>query len=111
SHGKAVGELLDILIPSGSGDNVAAVEFGAVDGMPWVKACDSGVIIEHVHGIPGIGKYRNFGKDVQGALEWAAQTAGDQEPMVVAGSLYLMGDVLRRLRQAKVKGDGEEEVD
>ena len=91
------------------GDKVVLVEFGPVDGMPWVKpmavekleeavmrASETSSGIDSVQVVTG-------GKDISLALREAtnlAQDSGRELPMVVAGSLYLVGDVLRLLREA-----------
>ena len=75
------------------GDCVVAVEFGHVQGMPWVrpvaaedfKACEADRRIESYKG------------DLKSALQRACIVA-DEGPLVIAGSLYLVGDVLRLLR-------------
>lgn len=99
SQGKELhGILKPLLYP---GDVVAAVEFGPVDGMPWVQATPaqdilaaasaSGVDSTHLH---------NSSADISGALRWAAAAAAGG-PIVIAGSLYLVSDVLRLLRAAQ----------
>jgi folylpolyglutamate synthase len=99
SQGKELEGILKPLLHLG--DIVAVVEFGPVDGMPWVQpmpaqdiltaASASGVDSTHLH---------NSGTDISGALRWAA-TAASGGPIVIAGSLYLVSDVLRLLRTAK----------
>jgi folylpolyglutamate synthase len=42
----------------------------------------------------------NSGSDVPGALRWAT-TVAEGGPLVIAGSLYLVSDVLRLLREAE----------
>jgi folylpolyglutamate synthase len=97
SQGKDVKKLLSILLRSG--DQVAATEFPAVEGMPWVspvpcrQICDSidEAVEENAH------VERACFKSVPDALAWAVhKSAGG--PMVVAGSLYLVSEVHRRLR-------------
>jgi folylpolyglutamate synthase/dihydropteroate synthase len=41
-----------------------------------------------------------FGRDVVGGLKRASEIA-DEGPLVVAGSLYLVGSVLRALRESQ----------
>jgi folylpolyglutamate synthase/dihydrofolate synthase len=99
SQGKELEGILKPLLHPG--DIVAAVEFGPVDGMPWVQpmpaqdilaaASASGVENSHLH---------NSGADISGVLRWAATAAGGG-PIVIAGSLYLVSDVLRLLRTAR----------
>ncbi|TVY43311.1 putative dihydrofolate synthetase [Lachnellula subtilissima] len=103
SQGKELeGILKPLLHPD---DFVAAVEFGAVDGMPWVQAMDSKDILSAASN-SGVKKTQlyNAGADVSGALRWAA-TVADGSPIVIAGSLYLVSDVLRLLRTAKAFKD------
>ncbi|CAZ79277.1 unnamed protein product [Tuber melanosporum] len=86
SKGKDVKEMLGILLRPG--DKVVAVEFGPVDGMPWVTATSTGDIIgavreafgEEIEAVDG-------GKDVLGGVKAALELAGDEGRTVVAGSL------------------------
>ena len=100
SRGKDLQELFRPLVQSG--DNVVAVEFGAVDGMPWVHPTPSKEVLAMLMHGAELGERRDAGADVAGALRWGSDTA-DGGPLVVAGSLYLVSDVLRLLRDA---GDG-----
>lgn len=100
SKGKDLQELLRPLVRNG--DNAVVVEFGAVDGMPWVQPAPSGQILEILRSDHVLGEYLDAGGDVLGALRWSSKTARGG-PLVVAGSLYLVSDVLRLLRDA---GDG-----
>lgn len=85
-------------------DSVAAVRFGAVDGMPWVKAADPKTILD-LAGQHGIEPSRQFDgrDDVEGTIKLASAKA-DSGPIVIAGSLYLVSDVLRLLREYKSRG-------
>ncbi|KAF2405215.1 folylpolyglutamate synthase [Trichodelitschia bisporula] len=79
-------------------DAVAAVEFGSVDGMPWVQPMKADDVAATIDGLDQGVTVQVFGTDVKAALDWAA---GDGSvPVVVTGSLYLVGDVLRLLRDA-----------
>jgi folylpolyglutamate synthase len=82
------------------GDRVAAVRFGPVDGMPWVKPADPIQLLQKAtrYGVKETAMY-DAGDDVKGALNWASQAAGDG-PLVIAGSLYLVSSVLRLLRES-----------
>ncbi|KAK0335762.1 folylpolyglutamate synthase [Friedmanniomyces endolithicus] len=98
SSTKDVSEMLRILLRPG--DKVFAVEFGSVDGMPWVEPLGSEKIVEAVESVPAIaGQVEAVacGRDVTSAMR-RASNAAEGGPMVVAGSLYLVGDVLRLLR-------------
>jgi len=98
SGGKELEGLLKPLLRPG--DCISAVEFGPVDGMPWVKATDPQEILDAAVAI-GLEQslQHNAGSDLSAALRWATETAAGG-PLVVAGSLYLVSDVLRLLRKA-----------
>ncbi|KZZ86979.1 dihydrofolate synthetase Fol3 [Ascosphaera apis ARSEF 7405] len=106
SEGKSMDEILDTIIRPNSGDYIATVEFGAVDGMPWVRPCESTALAGEVSKVQGLGEIKSFGADLKGALRWAEGKAvalgtNDNEgSIVIAGSLYLVGSVLRELREA-----------
>lgn len=100
SGSKDVKEILSPLLKDG--DAIFAVEFGPVDGMPWVRPLPASQLLEAAKAIvppPGSLTVQSCGKDVAGALK-AACINSSGGPMVVAGSLYLVGDVLRSLRDA-----------
>ncbi|KAL8695314.1 MAG: hypothetical protein Q9218_000213 [Villophora microphyllina] len=97
SAGKSVRGLLSFLIQPE--DNIVAVEFGPVDGMPWVSSADAASILEEARSLGVMGSLQNAESNVIDALKRAAKTAAGN-PMVVAGSLYLVSDVLRLLRQS-----------
>lgn len=95
SAGKDLRELLSFLLQSG--DNIVAVEFGPVDGMPWVSPVDPGSILEQARSLGVVGSLQNAGRSVHDALNMAVETAAGS-PLVIGGSLYLVSDVLRLLR-------------
>jgi len=99
SQGKALEDMVKPLVHPG--DGVAAVRFGEVKGMPWVHAVDSEDILAAVtaSGVNTPQQY-NAGSDIPSSLRWATAVA-DGGPIVVAGSLYLVSDVLRLLRDAE----------
>ncbi|MCJ1374688.1 folylpolyglutamate synthase [Loxospora ochrophaea] len=98
SQGKDLKTILSVLLrPS---DNLATVEFGAVDGMPWVKPSSAQDIMDSARRATDLGKTYVAHADVNGALRWAAEVSGGGS-LVVAGSLYLVSDVLRSLRNAE----------
>lgn len=112
SDSKDISELLAPLLKPG--DAFCAVEFGPVDGMPWVKAMEAEQVARAAEGIilggrgggedeAGKSSGNVFGRDVVGGLKRASEIAGEG-PLVVAGSLYLVGSVLRALRESQ---DGE----
>ena len=84
------------------GDHVIAVEFGPVDGMPWVKARSAEQIAEAADAVrPGIDA-RSVGRDLHGALVSACELADEDEgEVVICGSLYLAGDTHRLLREMR----------
>jgi dihydrofolate synthase len=92
SRGKPVHELLKCLVQPG--DTVIATQFGVVDGMPWVKSAPAKDIAD---GAFELGCQTAVVEDVEEALMHAAEVAGGG-PLVVAGSLYLVSDVLRGFR-------------
>ncbi|KAI9830334.1 MAG: hypothetical protein M1819_005715 [Sarea resinae] len=95
SNGKDVEDIFGSLIEPG--DLVAAVAFGPVDGMPWVKSTDPTKLLKHISANTSHGCTLNAGEDVLAALKWASDISANG-PLVVAGSLYLVSDVLRILR-------------
>lgn len=99
SEGKELdGILKPLLRPT---DCVAAVKFGPVDGMPWVQPMHPRDILASVSST-GVSEFQQYdaGNDLSGALRWAVTVAADG-PVVIAGSLYLVSDVLRLLRDAE----------
>lgn len=96
SAGKDIQEILQLVLRPE--DSVVTVEFGPVDGMPWVKAMDANAIVEVARriGVAHADK-QEPATDVAAALRNASVKAGDG-PLVIAGSLYLVSDVLRLLR-------------
>lgn len=81
------------------GDNVATAEFGPVDGMPWVSATNAGELAETIRSIPEINQVKSFVGDLLPAIKWAHEVSQGR-PLVIAGSLYLISDVHRLLREA-----------
>lgn len=98
SEGKELEGILKPLLHQG--DCIAAVQFGPVDGMPWVRAmdCESVLAAASKLGIDQSQLY-NAGADISRALRWGTEAAAGGS-LVVAGSLYLVSDVLRLLRKA-----------
>ncbi|KAF4540221.1 Dihydrofolate synthetase fol3 [Lasiodiplodia theobromae] len=99
SYGKAMIEMLKPLLRNG--DSVVAAEFGPVDGMPWVKPTPAGEIVAAANATATLHETAECGPDVPAALKKAAalaSTDGSEAPLVIAGSLYLVSDVLRLLR-------------
>jgi dihydrofolate synthase len=99
SQGKELQGILEPLLRPG--DCVAAVQFGPVDGMPWVEAMTPQDILSAAAAV-GVNAtlLHDAGSDLSSALRWTA-TVANGGPMVIAGSLYLVSDVLRLLRDAE----------
>lgn len=99
SQGKELAGILKPLLRSD--DCVAAVSFGPVDGMPWVQAMAPEEILTAASNT-GIETAQLFNAEggLNDALRWAVTTA-DGGPIVIAGSLYLVSDVLRLLRHSE----------
>jgi folylpolyglutamate synthase len=96
SAGKDVSEIMKILLRDG--DNMAAVEFGLVDGMPWVNPMKSANILQVASDIGlSISARQDAQTDVTAGLNWASEISNDG-PLVVAGSLYLVSEILKLLR-------------
>jgi folylpolyglutamate synthase/dihydrofolate synthase len=82
-------------------DRVAAVEFGPVDGMPWVQALPAGDIKTAAMKLHPEVETKICGRDLKAALKWVAHgKVRSSAPVVVTGSLYLASDLLRMLRDA-----------
>ena len=100
SKGKPLEEiLLTILRPK---DHLVAVEFGPVDGMPWVHATKSADILRAAEHVCQVSQTYDAGVNVEDALKRAAEIASGGL-LVVAGSLYLVSDVLRTWRVRRVE--------
>ncbi|KAL2148795.1 hypothetical protein VTH82DRAFT_1942 [Thermothelomyces myriococcoides] len=98
TQGKDMDGIFSLLLRPG--DQVTAVRFGPVDGMPWIKPADPAELLGLAarHGAQQAAIH-NAGDDVKGAMIWASQTAKDG-PIVISGSLYLVSSVLRALRDS-----------
>lgn len=100
SEGKDLAELLSDLIKAD--DYVIATQFGPVDGMPWVKPTNTSAILATARGM-GVSERRlGCSASVLEALSKAAHVSQDG-PMVIAGSLYLVSDVLRLIRGTRLR--------
>ncbi|EEP80701.1 conserved hypothetical protein [Uncinocarpus reesii 1704] len=98
SQGKDTEELFGSMFKPG--DNVVAVEFGPVAGMPWVQSVNTTNLVTVARSVSDLGAVEGFGANVVGGLNWAS-TVSAGGPMVIAGSLYLVSEVLRLLREAQ----------
>lgn len=83
-------------------DNVVAVGFSEVDGMPWVSPINPGTILEVARSLGISGSLHNAGRNVLSGLRFADRIAA-ANPIVICGSLYLVSDVLRLLRDTRVQ--------
>lgn len=97
SEGKDFAEVSRHLLHPG--DAVAAVEFGPVDGMPWVRAMKADALLKAMR-LEKSSEQHNAARDVLGSIQWAVEAAAGG-PLVIAGSLYLVSDVLRLLRDGQ----------
>ena len=97
SRGKNIQELLSRLLKPG--DRMIASKFGPVDGMPWVQSMNVEEIL-HSASMLGIPIQTHSAKNIDHALCLATQVSNGG-PMVVAGSLYQVSDVLRLLRKSE----------
>ena len=86
-------------------DDVIAVEFGPVAGMPWVKSLAAERLVELAKESRNLTQTHAV-STVEEALH-LAQEIHQANRIVVAGSLYLVSDILRLLRS---KGTSEEEL-
>jgi folylpolyglutamate synthase len=68
--------------------------------MPWVTSTNAQELASSIQAIHDIGQVQSFEGDLLPALTWASQEA-QGESLVIAGSLYLVSDVLRLLREAQ----------
>lgn len=94
SEGKDFVEISRILLRPG--DSIVAVEFGAVDGMPWVKPMQAEAILKAAAQVE-LSSQHNAHRDIADALACAVKTAAGGG-LVIAGSLYLVSDILKQLR-------------
>lgn len=93
SKGKDIQKILSILMRPG--DNILATRFGPVDGMPWVQSADLNQILHESKEL-GILQQNEAMEDLVHGLQRASDLS-NEGPLVVAGSLYLVSDVLRLL--------------
>lgn len=99
SQGKDIAGIFRHLFKPG--DHVITVQFGPVEGMPWVQAASSEEVLSQIQDMVELG-HSSSSPSIRKALEWAAKISSEG-PIVVAGSLYLVSDVLRLLRVEKGK--------
>ncbi|KAF1350879.1 Mur ligase [Delphinella strobiligena] len=88
--------------------SVIATRFGPVDGMPWVKSMSPLDILEQVRQVTIVSQdpimrltFNCASNDLVEALQNACEDAREKDGLVVvAGSLYLVGDILRMVRDS-----------
>ncbi|RFU27928.1 hypothetical protein B7463_g8415, partial [Scytalidium lignicola] len=99
SKGKELDDILKPLLRPE--DCVTAVQFGPVEGMPWVEPMAPQDILAASSRV-GVDASQQFDStsNISNALQWAVETAKGG-PLVIAGSLYLVSDVLRMCRNAE----------
>lgn len=102
SEGKDLLGLLSCLVRSG--DNLIPVEFGPVAGMSWVSPQAATAVSAAAQSLGAIVRRTKDSRSLVDALQVATNSA-DGGPLVIAGSLYLVSDVLRLLRQMEPGSD------
>lgn len=96
SEGKDLSGILEALLQPN--DLVTAVKFDPVDGMPWVRPQDPRGILAYAESCRAR-TFKSEGDIGKVALEIAPSKGG---PVVVAGSLYLVSDLLRYMRSQDI---------
>ena len=94
SQGKDLTGIFGHLVKPG--DHVITAQFGPVEGMPWVHAASPEEVLNQIQNMVKLG-HSSCSPSVKEALEWATEISREG-PIVIAGSLYLVSDVLRLLR-------------
>jgi dihydrofolate synthase len=97
SQGKDVKGILEVIIQPG--DLATATRFGPVDGMPWVRPQEPKEILDAASQCGAT--ILESHEDTAGLRETLGSALDKDGPVVVAGSLYLVSDVLRWLRDQK----------
>ncbi|CBX91839.1 hypothetical protein IAQ61_000059 [Plenodomus lingam] len=81
------------------GDNVVTTSFSPVDGMPWVKPMDPRELLDIALSVqPGISGVHIPEGGPMRALCAAKHLVEGAQPIVLTGSLYLVGDFHREIR-------------
>ena len=94
SKGKDFRKILSVLVRPG--DVVLATGFGPVGGMPWVQPADPDQIVHECHELNISPRHEEAMENLVIGLQ-RASILSKEGPLVVAGSLYLVSDVLRLL--------------
>jgi folylpolyglutamate synthase len=103
TEGKDAHQYLERLLRPG--DNVITTTFGPVDGMPWVKPMDPKRLLDIAESVqPSITGLAMPKDGVLRALCAAKYLTEEEQPIVLTGSLYLVGDFHRELRPRSSKG-------
>lgn len=98
SAGKDIKGMLETVLRPG--DVLSVVDFGSVDGMPWVKSASKSELRQAAASLDPHRIDMECPRELRPALCHVAQSAkASGRKVVIAGSLYLVGDVLRLLRQ------------
>ncbi|MCJ1473057.1 folylpolyglutamate synthase [Lambiella insularis] len=97
SKGKDRQGILSILLRPN--DNLMTTGFGPVDGMPWVEAASPDDSLGQARMLTQLYESWSIPGDVRLALTRATKVS-EEGPLVIAGSLYLVSEVLRLLRQS-----------
>ena len=96
SPNKSPSEMIKTLCRRG--DTVFVTSFGSVEGMPWVKPAPSeAYALNEIQRV----RLRKFVNHPEGGLSAVLRDASNNargRPLVITGSLYLVSDVMRRLR-------------
>ena len=96
---------LKMLFPSDqvrSQDSYVVTDFGPVDGMPWARPQPPSVLRDHLVNCTKAAEVHIAASPLD-ALQMASNITAEKDLLVVAGSLYLVGDVLRHLEEAAVR--------
>lgn len=91
TQGKTLKPLLDPLIRPC--DRVITTKFGPVDGMPWVHPTDPFKLGEFIR--QNYTSNMTVEPSIQKLFEGLESKDNDRAPIVVCGSLYLCGEILR----------------
>ncbi|CCD25018.1 putative tetrahydrofolate synthase NDAI_0E02020 [Naumovozyma dairenensis CBS 421] len=96
TNGKKLSPLLDPILRSK--DHVVITRFGSVEGMPWIKPIDPTELSDFIE--------KNYTKNVevqpsikQVLVDVAYNYKSNKRPVVICGSLYLCGEILRVYNQ------------
>lgn len=81
-------------------DRYVLTEFGEVDGMPWVKSHQASALRDHLLKSTSEGNIHIAATPLD-ALHTACRVTPEDQLIVIAGSLYLVGDAFRLLEEAE----------